>query len=211
VNRVADTRQRLISAVIATIRDHGVCGASARTIAATAGVNQALVFYHFGSVNDLLATACQVATEARVAAFRERLNEVMTLRELLALGRELHAEERALGNVTVLAQMLAAAQGDPHLAGATANALGLWIGPIEAALRRLLATSPAADLIDVPGLARAVSASFIGLELLEGVDPAGAADALGALDRLTALIDVVDDLGPVVRRALRAKLRRTSS
>ena len=211
MNRVADTRQRLIDAAIATIRDHGVAGASARAIAATAGVNQALVFYHFGSVNDLLTTACQVATEARVAPFRERLDEVTTLRELLTLGRELHAEERSLGNVTVLAQMLAAAQRDPQLAGATASALHLWIGPIETALHRLLAKSPVADLVDVPGLARAVSAGFIGLELFDGVDPAGAADALNALERLTALIEVVDDLGPVVRRALRARLRRASA
>lgn len=208
MNRVAYTRQRLIDAAIATIRDHGIAGASARTIAATAGVNQALVFYHFGSVNDLITTACQVATEARVAVFRERLDEVTTLRELLTLGRELHAEERSLGNVTVLAQMLAAAQRDPQLAGATSSALNLWIGPIETSLHRLLAKSPVVDLIDVPGLARAVTAGFIGLELFDGVDPAGAADALTALERLTTLIDVVDDLGPVVRRALRAKLRR---
>jgi AcrR family transcriptional regulator len=211
VNRVADTRQRLIDAAIVTIRDHGVAGASARTIAATAGANQALVFYHFGSVNDLITTACRVATEARVARFHERLDEVSTLRELLTLGRELHAEERSLGNVTVLAQLLAAAQRDPHLAEATSSALNLWIGPIETALHRLLAKSPVADLVDVPGLARAVAASFIGLELFDGVDPAGAAAALDALERLTALIDVVDDLGPVVRRALRAKLRRTGA
>ena len=211
MNPVVDTRQRLIDAAIATIRDRGVSGASARTIAATAGVNQALVFYHFGSVNDLLSTSCQVATEARVAPFRERLGEVTTLRELLALGRELHAEERSLGNVTVLAQMLAAAQRDPQLAEATAGALHLWIAPIETALHRLLAQSPVVDLLDVPGLARAVSAGFIGLELFDGVDPTGAADALNALERLTALIDVVDELGPAVRRGLRAKLRRRSA
>jgi AcrR family transcriptional regulator len=205
---MADTRQRLIDGAIETIRHHGITGASARTIANAAGVNQALVFYHFGSVHELLEAACLAATETRVAPFLARLDEVTTLRELLALGRELHAEERTLGNVMVLAQMLAGAQADPQLAEATAAALQLWITPIELALNRLLVRSPVAELVDIPGLARAVCAGFIGLELFEGVDPSGAQAALDALDRLAALIEVVDDLGPVARRALHGKLRK---
>ena len=205
---MADTRQRLLDGAIETLRTHGIAGASARTIAATAGVSQGLVFYHFGSVGDLLQAAALDATRARVATFADRFATVDDLRKLLALGRELHTEESARGNVTVLAQMLAGAQADPSLAQATAAALDLWIGPIEETLTRLLAASPIAELIDTPGLARAVSAAFIGLELYEGVDPAGARAALDALDRLAVLLEVMDDLGPLARRALRAKLRR---
>ncbi|MDT7725856.1 MAG: hypothetical protein QOI21_2432 [Actinomycetota bacterium] len=207
---VADTRQRLIEGAIETIRTHGLVGTSARSIAATAGVNQALVFYHFGSVHDLLQAACLAATQARVAPFAERLDQISDLRQLLALGRALHTEERAQGNVMVLAQMLAGAQADPKLAEATAAALQLWITPIERALARLLADSLVADVIDTAGLARVVSAGFVGLELYDGVDPDGAQVALDALDQLAVLIEVVDDLGPVVRRALRGKLRRTT-
>ncbi|EWC60249.1 hypothetical protein UO65_4357 [Actinokineospora spheciospongiae] len=207
---MADTRGRLIDGAIETIRAHGFAGTSARTIAATAGVNQALVFYHFGTVHDLLRAACLANTEARVARFADRIAAVADLRGLLALGLALHAEERAAGNVAVLAQLLAGAQTDPSLAEATAAALRLWIDPIEAALVRLLADSPAAEVLDTAGLARAVSAAFIGLELYEGVDPGGAAAALDALDRLAVLVEVVDDLGPVARRALRGRLRRVS-
>lgn len=208
---MADTRQRLIDGAIETIRRHGITGTSARTIAATAGVNQALVFYHFGSVHELLEAACLAATEARVAPFAARLDEAADLRQLLDLGRRLHAEERSLGNVMVLAQVLAGAQADPALAKATSAALELWIRPVERALDRLLADSPVADLVDTAGLARAVCAGFIGLELFEGVDPAGANAALDALERVAALVDVVQELGPVARRALAAKLRRSAS
>jgi AcrR family transcriptional regulator len=208
---MVDTRQRLIDGTIETIRTHGLTGASARTIAATAGVNQGLVFYHFGSVHDLLKAACLAATQARVASFVERLDSVTDLRQLLTLGRTLHAEERAAGNVMVLAQMLAGAQTDPTLAEATAAALQLWITPIEQALARLLAGSPVAEVIDTAGLARAVSAGFIGLELYEGVAPDEAQTALDTLDQLGVLLEVVDDLGPVARRALRGKLRRTTT
>ncbi|MDX3658991.1 TetR/AcrR family transcriptional regulator [Streptomyces sp. ID05-26A] len=207
---MADTRQRLIDGAIETIRAHGLTGTTARSIAATAGVNQALVFYHFGTVHDLLQAACLAATRARVEPFAEQLGRITDLRQLLALGRTLHTAERAEGNVMVLAQLLAGAQTDPKLAEATAASLRLWITPIEDALTRLLAGSPVAELIDTAGLARAVSAGFIGLELYEGVDPDGAQAALDALDRLAVLIEVVDDLGPVAVRALRAKLRKTA-
>ncbi|WP_018680440.1 TetR/AcrR family transcriptional regulator [Actinokineospora enzanensis] len=206
---MSDTRQRLIDGAVQTVRDHGFGGASARAIAATAGVNQALVFYHFGSVNELLRAACVTATEERVQTFLHRLDEVTDLRALLSVGRELHTEERALGHVTLMAQMLAGAQSDPNLAEWTAFALNLWIEPVERTMRRLLADSPVADVIDIPGLTRAVCAGFVGLELFEGVDPAGAESALDALDRLGALVEVVEDMGPVARRALRAKLRRS--
>jgi AcrR family transcriptional regulator len=205
---MADTRQRLINGTIETIRQHGIAGTSARSIAATAGVNQALVFYHFGSVHDLLKAACLAATQDRLALFEERLAQVESLRDLLAAGRELHAEEQARGNVRVLAQMMAGAQGDPQLAEATAAALRLWIGPIRKTLDRLLASSPVADLLDIGGLAEALCAGFIGLELFEGVDPAGADSALATLDRLGTLVEVLDDLGPIARKALRAKLRK---
>jgi len=202
------TKQRLIDGALEAIRTHGIAGVSARTVAAAAGVNQALVFYHFGTVDDLLAAACHAATAERVATYRERLAAVGSLRELLDVGRELHAEESRLGNVTVLAQLLAGAQTEDRLAAPVAAALALWTDEIEAVLHRLLDGSPVAEVADPAGLARAVAAAFVGLELYEGVDPAGADAALEALQRLAVLLDVVEDLGPVARTALRRRARR---
>jgi hypothetical protein len=108
----------------------------------------------------------------------------------------------------VLAQLLAGAQTDERLASPVQAALGLWTDEIESVLRRLLDGSPLADLTDPAGLARAVSAAFIGLELYEGVDPSGAHAALDALERLAVLADVVEDLGPLARRALRSRTRK---
>jgi AcrR family transcriptional regulator len=202
------TKQRLIDGALEAIRRHGIAGVSARTVAAAAGVNQALVFYHFGTVDDLLAAACRSATAERVATYRERFAAVGSLRELLDVGRELHAEESRLGNVTVLAQLLAGARTEPRLAAPVAAALALWTDEIEAVLHRLLDDSPVAEVADPAGLARAVSAAFVGVELYEGVDPAGANAALAALQRLAVLFDVVEDLGPVARTALRRRTRR---
>jgi AcrR family transcriptional regulator len=202
------TRQRLLDAAVDTIRRQGIVAVSARTIAAAAGANQALVFYHFGTVNQLLVQACRQANEARIAHYRPLLDEVGSLRELLELGRRLHAEERELGNVDVLAQLLAAAQRDEELAPAVADSLRRWTAEIEAVLRRVLAGTPVADALDLPGLARAVSGAFIGIELLEGVDPDAAGSALDALEQLAALTELIDELGPTATRLLRRRIVR---
>jgi AcrR family transcriptional regulator len=205
---VADTKERLVAGALETIRREGIAGVSARTIAATSGVNQALIFYHFRSVDELIAVACRTGTASRLGHYRERLAAVTTLRELLDLGRALHAEERQAGNVTVLGQVLAGAQMDSRLIAPTKDALAMWTREIEAVLRRVLADSPLSEIADPAALAVTVSAAFIGLELYEGVDPDGATAALEAIEQLAVLVDVVESLGPVARRALRARTRR---
>ncbi|BCJ77973.1 TetR family transcriptional regulator [Catellatospora sp. IY07-71] len=208
---MSDTKQRLLDGAMDTLRRQGIAGVSARNIAAAAGVNQALIFYHYGSVDDLLVRACMAATADRVDAYRQRFAAVGSLRELLDVGRALHEEERELGNVAVLAQMLAGAQHDEKLARVTADALAQWTGEIETVLRRVLAGSPFAEMADVPGLARAVSVSFVGLELYEGVDRDGARRAMDALEQLGLLLEIVEELGPVARRALKSKLNKAAA
>ncbi|MFE7765746.1 TetR/AcrR family transcriptional regulator [Streptomyces sp. NPDC057438] len=204
------TRVKLLEGALRTLVEQGIAKTSARSIAATAGVNQALVFYHFGSVDELLAAACRYGAEQRVARHRDRLAAIGSLSELLAFGREMHAEERAQGHVAVLGQLLAGAQTQPRLAPATAAGLELWITEVEGVLRRVLAGSPLGEFADAGGLARAVAASFVGLELYEGVDPQGAEAALGALEQLAVLAAALDGLGPVAQRAVRHHLRKTA-
>jgi AcrR family transcriptional regulator len=207
---MSDTRGKLIDGAITSLRDKGFAGTSTRVIAAAAGVNQGLIFYHFGTVDELIVAACRESTAARVALYRAQFNEVTSFRQLVELGRELHSRERDAGNVAVLAQVLAGAQQDPNLAAAAQHALSLWIVEIEATLVRLLKGSPIAAVASAEGLARGIAASFIGIELFEGVDPDGAESAMASLEMLGVLVEVVEDLGPVARRALRARLRRSA-
>ena len=208
---MTDTKQRLLSAAYDVLREQGIVAVSARTIAARAGANQALIFYHFGTVTELLSAAVQAEVHGRVEAYRAEFAAVGTLGELLALGRSLHVRERESGNVAVMAQLMAGGQQDERLAVAARDALAVWSAELEVVLRRVLADSPLGLIADPAGLAAAVSASFIGLELYDGVDPASTATALDALDHLGVLEDVMDDLGPVGRRALQRQMKRRGS
>jgi hypothetical protein len=78
-------------------------------------------------------------------------------------------------------------------------------------LGRILAGTPLAEFVDVAGLAKAASAAFIGLELFEGVDHAGAERAFAALDQLAGLVAALEELGPVAQHAVRSRLRRSTS
>ncbi|MEU9369369.1 TetR/AcrR family transcriptional regulator [Streptomyces avermitilis] len=204
------TKAKLLEGALRALSEQGIAKTSARTIAAAAGVNQALVFYHFGSVDELLAAACRHGAEQVVARYRARLDEVGSLAELLALGRELHEQEKAVGHVAMLGQLLAGAQTQPRLAPATAAGLDLWIAEIEKVLTRVLTPTPLGEFADPAGLARAVAASFVGIELYEGVDAEGAGAALAALDQLALLLSALEDLGPVAQRAVRHTLRRAT-
>src|SRR5262245_45552287 len=85
---MSDTRSKLLGGAVQTIRSHGIAGVSARTVAAAAGVNQALVFYHFGNLDALLAEACLTATRQRLETYRKGLAKLDSFRELLEFGRD---------------------------------------------------------------------------------------------------------------------------
>jgi len=205
---MTDTRARLLDGALRTLRDRGIAGASARSIATAAGVNQALVFYHFGSVDQLLTEACAHAARERVQLYSEQFDAVTSLSELVELGVRIHKHEGAEGNILVLAQMLAGAQSEPKLAPSALAALTMWIERIEVVLERVLLRSPLREFVDVPGMARALSAAFLGLGLYDGIDHDGADRALASVTRLDVLIEVIDDLGPAAQALLRTRLRR---
>jgi len=204
-----ETRSKLRAAAREVVCELGLAGASARIIAARADVNQALIFYHFKSVGELLEAASAEAIETSVEHYRSEFATVNSFDELVVVARRLQTRERAIGNVAFMAQMLSGATHDEVLARATRFAMGAWTREVQSVLDRVLATSPAKDLVDTAGLADLVCAGFIGIELYGSADPQGAERAIATLEVIGGLVDVLDDLGPVARRALRAKTKKT--
>jgi AcrR family transcriptional regulator len=62
------TRDKILGAAAAVLADEGVTAVSTRRVAGRAGVNQALVHYHFGSIENLLLEVLR--SQALVAAER---------------------------------------------------------------------------------------------------------------------------------------------
>ncbi|MCP3855949.1 MAG: helix-turn-helix transcriptional regulator [Actinomycetia bacterium] len=65
-----ETREKILDAALETVRVEGLVGTSARAIAKAGDFNQALVFYHFGSVDELLLAAPDRALPGRAGRGR---------------------------------------------------------------------------------------------------------------------------------------------
>ena len=65
-----ETRRMLVAATIEALREEGFSGTSAREIARRAGCNQGLVFYHFGSVTNLLLAALDEVSALRLTRYQ---------------------------------------------------------------------------------------------------------------------------------------------
>ena len=128
------TRAKMVEAALAALHEDGILGASARAIARRGGFNQALIFYHFTSVHELLLAAVDELSGRRCERYERRLAEVSTLRELVAVAGELHAEDLEDGHITVLSQMLAAAATNPDLRRPMADRFEPWIDIVERAI-----------------------------------------------------------------------------
>ena len=206
---MSETRATLKSAALRTLTTRGIAGTSARTIAEAAGLSQGLIFYHYGSVNGLLEAAATEITELRAAEYRQQLATVTSLSELADLARQLHDEERQLGNVAVMAQLLAGAHTHPELAPVARANYDLLAGEVRDTLHRLLADTALAAALSADDLAHVVSAAFIGIELLPDTDSADINHQLfDTLAEVAQLVDSILDLGPTATAARRRRITR---
>ncbi|MEL7208903.1 MAG: TetR/AcrR family transcriptional regulator [Actinomycetota bacterium] len=164
-----ETRDRIIDAALETVRTEGLVGTSVRVIARTGGFNQALVFYHFGSVEELLLAALERANERRMVRFTEQLEEAATLKDLVAVALALHGAENDRDH-PALAAIVAGWSSNSEVGHRIVEILKPWDDLVAAALRRSLEGTPFADVAPVEDMAHAISALFLGIELLNRLD-----------------------------------------
>jgi AcrR family transcriptional regulator len=205
--RSADVRAALVTAAIGALRETGFAGASAREIAARAGCSQALVFYHFGSVNDLLLAALDEVSAARMAAYSDLLDQADSVTSLVDSAREIFLADLDAGYVRVLVEMITGAHAVPGLGPQVAQRLAPWREFAEAAARRALHRSPLSRLLPPAELAHAVMAGFLGLEMLASLDGDRAA-AMAMFDRARSLARVLDVTGGHLLSARKGDDRR---
>jgi AcrR family transcriptional regulator len=190
----ADVKAALVAAAIEALRETGFAGASAREIASRAGYSQALVFYHFGSVNDLLLAALDEVSARRMAAYRDLLEQAGSVTALSESARSIFIEDLDAGYVRVLIEMITGAHAVPGLGDQVAERLRPWRALAEDAFRRVLGRSAAARLLPPADAGHALVAGFLGLELLASLD-GDREGAIAVFDRFRSLTRFLDVLG----------------
>src|ERR1700679_2580736 len=121
--RSAQTRHRLVDAAIETLKAEGYTGASARAIAERAGINQGLIFYHFGSVAKLLLAALDSVSARRMEHYGAGIDRVGSPSELVDVATAIFREDLDAGYVAVLVEMIAGTSSTPGLGPAVSARL----------------------------------------------------------------------------------------
>lgn len=184
------TRTRIVEAALETLKREGFSGTSARAIAATGGFNQALIFYHFGSVKDLLLAALDATSSRRMEAYEAAVEEAETLEDLVQVAARIYQEDLASGHVTVLSEMIAGSLAHPDLGPEIAARIEPWVDFAEGVVTRVLGDSPFATLLPARDIAYAIVAFYLGLEQLSHLN--------GATNRATPLFTAATQLAPLI-------------
>jgi AcrR family transcriptional regulator len=188
--RSLETRRALVDAAVDVLRTEGFAGATARSIAGRAGCNQGLVFYHFGSVVNLLLAALDEVSARRRARYEALLESVDKASELVVLAAQIFREDLDSGDAAVLVEMIAGAASTPGLGAAVKERIEPWNDFAVRALQSVLGPSPALQVVGAADIAHAVVALYLGLELLSHLD--------GDRGPAMALFEQAGHLAPVV-------------
>ncbi|MGW0808014.1 TetR/AcrR family transcriptional regulator [Nonomuraea sp. NPDC002799] len=167
----AETRDRLIEAAAETVRAHGYAGTSARAIATAAGVNSALVFYHFGGVDALLLAALDRSIQQRMVTYRQAVDGCRTLEALVQKANEIYQADLEGGHITLFAEMVGASIARPELRKEISARAEPGFAFVEEALERVIGGSPLARLLPPRDLAYAAITFYFGLNLFTHLDP----------------------------------------
>ncbi|MFJ9619001.1 TetR/AcrR family transcriptional regulator [Streptomyces noursei] len=165
-----ETKDRLIEAATAVLKSQGYAGTSARTIAKEAGVNSALVFYHFGGVDPLLLAALDRSSAERMALHRATVAEVRTLEELADAATRVYRDDLDGGHITLFSELVAAAVAKPELREPLSERAEPWLAFIEATLDRVIGGTPLARLTPPRDLANAAITFYLGVNLFTVLD-----------------------------------------
>jgi len=188
-----NTRQALIEAAVEVLKSRGFNGASARAIATEAGVNQALVFYHFGTVAALLLAALDEVSARRLRRYTTELAEVTDPASLIALATKVFREDIDSGDIAVLAEMIAGSSSAPELGAEVAKRIAPWKDFASLAIESGFSTSGLVSLLPIGAVSHAAVALYLGLEMLSHLDGdrTGATLLFEQLARLAPVLDVI--------------------
>jgi len=188
-----ETKTRILQATLVTLKAEGIVGTSARAIARAGNFNQALIFYHFGSVDDAIVSAVGKMSERRIENHRTKLETATSLPDIIRIARELHDDDATDSNMTVLAQAFAGAAGDPVMGPKLYAQLEPWSQMVGGVIERIVNDMPGAASLPTQQIANAIAAMFLGIELLDDLDPSKD-HAVQLFDSLESLAQLLDDI-----------------
>ena len=166
----ADTKDRIVDAAVETLKRDGFAGASARTIAECGRFNQALIFYHFGTVDGLLLAALDRTSDERMRAYRNAIEETTGLPGLAAIAGRVFREDLRSGHIKVMAELIAGTSSHPQLGPEISRRVEPWIELTREVAERVARGTGIEEVLPSEDVAFAVVSLFLGIELMSHLD-----------------------------------------
>jgi AcrR family transcriptional regulator len=157
---------QIVEAALRTLKTKGFAGASARVVAHEGDFNQALIFYHFGSVRNLLLAVLDLISDRRLSEYGPAFERARRPRELAALARMIYADDLERGYITVLGEMVSGGVADAELGAQVAARIEPWIAMVERKIDQLLSGSPVRLVASPRDLAFGLVALYFGVDML---------------------------------------------
>ena len=185
-----------MDATLETLKTRGFAGTSTRAIAAAGDFNPALIFYYFGTLNDLLLAALEHSSSERLERYGgcPRRGRTASTSSPSLLGR-IYREDLASGHIRVVSELVAGSVAQPDLGPRVVELMEPWLELAEAAVERTLAGSPILELATPRRLAYAAITFYLGANLVSHLAP--------EQEDLAGLLDDAARLAPLLDAALR--------
>lgn len=168
---MANSRQRIVDATLATLKEKGFAGTSTRAIATAGGFQSGLIFYYFPTLDDLLIASLEHASAERLERYGEEVASAASLAELLTLLERIYADDRESGFVRVVSEMVAGSVADPKLGPRMVELVEPWIAAAQTAAERVLEQSGLAGVVSARQLAFTAVTFYLGANLLTQLVP----------------------------------------
>jgi AcrR family transcriptional regulator len=188
------TRLKITTAAAELVAERGWDAVTTRAVAARAGVNQALIHYHFGSMDALLQGAVVVALELETAGAGRPFETGSLAAGLTGAVDAVERFDPRSPSAILLAEAMIRSMRDPLLAGAMLASLQEFRGLVAASVRRSAAAGDVLPDLSPDATGTLVAAALDGLLFHRILDPA--TDTAGIRDVLLRLVAAPVRLSP---------------
>lgn len=197
-----DTKSRILDAAFRCLASDGYAALSMREIAREAGVNLALINYHFGTKDQLVVEVLDAANERLLARQKAMYSGAHGFAEKWAEARRFYESDLASGFVRVQAELMAAGYANPWLRDKVVARVVAWGELIHGGVREALAELEAQGValpapLNAEVIANWIAHYWIGMEvgdLLGGWSSRWRASTGAALDAMHELLHSLDEL-----------------
>jgi len=201
---LGETKAKILDAAFRRLATDGYASLSVRQIAKDAGVNHALINYHFRTKDQLVIEVLDAANRLLLARQMSMYSGPGGFAEKWAAARRFYESDLASGFVRVQAELSAASMSDPELRAKFLPRLLAWKQVVLAAVREAVATLQAHGVTLSPPfnaevIATWISEFWLGMELVDLIGGRGIRAPHQAA--LNAMQHLLEDLDARVQRA----------